>query len=376
MPGQRTIAVVTGSRADFGLLRSIMTAIRSNRRLRLRTIVAGAHLASGTWRDVIDAGFSIDRRLPMQRRGRTGRSADVEALGRGVRGAGEAFADLQPHVVLVLGDRIEAFAVACAAQVGGLHLAHVHGGDRAEGVADESMRHAVSKLAHLHFAATSQSCRRLVRMGESRQYVHLVGSPAVDGIENVVVDDDAPCFVVAQHPIDGSNAQERLWMKQTLTAVTAVLRDCGSDRWVLVAEPNVDPGSDGIRSAIRSHVDRPARKGRGSRFRCAHHPRDRFLSYLAGSRAIVGNSSAGLIEAAALRIPCVNVGPRQRGRQKPAHVIDCNYGLRTVQAAIRKAISTRARRHPYGDGNSGRRIADLLARVDLGKLSLRKRNTY
>jgi len=119
-----------------------------------------------------------------------------------------------------------------------------------------------------------------------------------------------------------------------------------------------------------------ARNGGRSTFRCGHHPRHRFLSYLAGSSAIVGNSSAGLIEAVALRIPSVNIGPRQSGRQRPAGVVDCNYGSDAVRAAIRRAMSTRSRRHPYGDGHAGHRIADLLARVDLHKLSLRKRNTY
>ena len=376
MPQKKTIAVVTGSRADFGLLEPVMSAIHDHRGLTLKTIVAGAHLASGTWRDVVESGFRIDRRLPMQRRGRTGRQEDVDALGRGVRGAGEAFRILQPQVVLVLGDRIEALAAACAAQVGGFHLAHVHGGDRAEGVADESMRHAVSKLAHLHFAATAQSRTRLLRMGEIPRQVHCVGSPAVDGLDAVKADSDPPCLVVAQHPIGDTNTQERRWMQQTLNAVTAVQKTRGTGRWVLLVEPNLDPGSDGIRSAIQIHLDRMAHNGGRAGFCCAHHRRHRFLSFLAGADAIVGNSSAGLIEAAALRTPCVNVGPRQSGRQKPSRVVDCDYGVRPVQGAIRRAIATRRSGHPYGDGHAGRRIADVLDRVDLRALGLRKRNTY
>ena len=368
MASQRTIAVVTGSRSEFGLLAPVMRAIgerqsgnsKAKRKLRLRTVVTGTHLTAGTWRDVRDAGFRIDAKVPMQRRSAVGRDADVAAMGRGVIGLGKAFAALKPDVVLVLGDRIEALAGACAASVGGIHLAHIHGGDRACGVADEAMRHAISKLAHLHFAATANSRKRLLRMGELPATVFNVGSPSADGLRDIEPAGEGPELIVMQHPIGASDADERRWMLDTLRATDSFDR--------LVLGPNGDPGSRGIRSALRA-----------SRCQMVDHlPRDRFLSLLAGAKMIVGNSSAGLIEAAVLKRPCVNVGPRQAGREKPASVVDCDYGQRAVRAAIRQALSLdlRRSRHPYGDGHAGQRIADVLASLDTSSVSIRKHNAY
>jgi len=357
---KRTVAVVTGTRAEFGLLAPVIRAILDRPELRLRLAVCGMHLASGTWRDVPAAGFRIDARVPMQRSGATGRAADVAALSRGVAGFGKLFAKWKPDVVLVLGDRIEALAAASAAAVGGFRLAHVHGGDRAEGVADEAMRHAISKLAHVHFPATAQSRRRLIRMGEDAEHVFRAGSPAVDGLRDVVPADDAPQAIVLQHPIGAEDGQERTWMRQTLEATRSFER--------LVLAPNADPGTKGVRAALRAEKIKAVE----------HLPRDRFLGLLAGADVIVGNSSAGLIEAAVLRTPCVNVGPRQAGREKPANVLDCDYGTRTVRAAIDAALGRPPSRlrHPYGAGDAGRRIAECLATVPWDASDLRKRNAY
>jgi UDP-hydrolysing UDP-N-acetyl-D-glucosamine 2-epimerase len=354
----RTIAVVTGSRAEFGLLEPVMRAIEARRGLRLRVVVAGLHLARGTWRGVRDAGFGIDARVRMQRAGESGRAADVAALGRGIAGFGRAFERMRPDCVVVLGDRIEVLAAASAASVGGVRVAHLHGGDRAEGVADEAMRHAVSKLAHLHFAATSLSRKRLVRMGEDPERVFNVGSPAADGLRDVVAADDAPDVIVLQHPVGATDANEARWMRATLKATR--------DQRRLLMAPNGDPGCAGVRRALRG-IDT-----------VEHLPRARWLSLLAGAKVIVGNSSAGLIEAAVLRTPSVNIGPRQNGREKPANVIDCDYGERAVRSAIKRAmkLDLRRMRHPYGDGRAGQRVAELLAGIDLRSVGLRKRNAY
>jgi len=367
----RNIAVVTGSRADFGLLAPVMHALAQRPELCLRTVVTGVHLVRGTWQDVAGTGLKIDARVPMQVRGRTGRSADVAALGRGVGGLGKAFSRLRPDVVVVLGDRIEALAAACAASVGGIHLAHIHGGDRAQGVADEAMRHAVSKLAHLHFAATAASRRRLIRMGEDRQVVFNVGSPAVAGLKDVVEADDAAIsklgldparsyVVVMQHPAGGTRQQEQ-------DAMAAVLD--GSRRWQrLVMAPNDDPGRQGVLDALRAAGVRPVK----------HLERSKFLAVLKRARALVGNSSAGLIEAAVLRTPVVNAGHRQAGRQKPGNVFDSPATASAVRVTLRTALAADLRRlrHPYGNGRTALRIARILAELDLAVIPRSKRNTY
>lgn len=361
MAGRRkTIAVVTGSRAEFGLLKSTMLAIKAHPSLRLCVVVAGSHFVQGSWRDIRDAGLPIDAKVRVQTKGRSGRTADVEALGRGLTGFGRAYASLKPDVVLMLGDRMEVLAAASAATVGGFRVAHVHGGDRAEGLADEAIRHAVSKLAQIHFAATALSRKRLIRMGEHQGKVYNVGSPAVDGVGDVEPAVDAPEVIVLQHPVGSDDATEARWVRDTLRATEKYDR--------LVLTPNLDAGSAGIRKAIRAAKVQPIE----------HMPRQRFLSLLKGAQAIVGNSSAGLIEAAVMRVPCVNVGPRQNGRQKPASVIDCGYGHEQITRALNKAmkLDLRRMRHPYGNGRTGQAIADILARTSLTDIPLRKQNTY
>jgi len=356
----RSIAVVTGSRADFGLLQPVMRAIDGHRRLQLQTVVTGAHLATGTWCDVRHAGFKIMAKVLMQRPNATGRAADAAALGKGIIGLGRALVALDPHIVLVLGDRIEALAAACAASVGGIHLAHIHGGDRGQGVADESMRHAISKLAHLHFPATNQSKKRLIRMGEAPNTVYNLGSPAADELGQVTPATDAPELIILQHPIGGTYKQEFRWMHQTLLATAKFNR--------LVLAPNLDPGSDGVRAALSQSPVKVI----------DHLSRDQFLARLARARAIVGNSSAGLIEAAVLKRACVNIGPRQDGREKPRNVIDCHYGQRPVRAAVQQALKLNltSMRHPYGQGNTGQQIADQLAKIDLSRVPIYKQNAY
>ncbi len=361
MPGKhKTIAVVTGSRAESGLLLSTMHAIKAHPKLNLRIIVAGSHMVQGSWRDIEAAGVTISAKVRMQTKGKTGRSADTESLGRGVTGFGSAFARLRPDFVVVLGDRIEVLAAACAAATGGYRLAHIHGGDRAEGVADEAIRHAVSKLANLHFPATTQSMKRLIRMGEALGLIHKAGSPAVDGLGEIEPAEDAPELIVMQHPVGETDATEASRMRATLLATRGY--KC------LVMMPNLDPGNEGIRRAIRSSKVKPIE----------HLPRDRFLSLLKGARIIVGNTSAGLIEAAAMRVPCVNIGPRQGGREKPGNVVDCAYGKDSVTRAINKALKLdlRRMRHPYGDGQAGKHIANLLAKLGPQAVPLHKHNAY
>lgn len=359
-PTPRTIAVVTGTRAEAGLLQSVMRAIDDHPALTLRCVVAGMHLVNATHRDL---AFPIAAEVKMQQRDRVGRQHDATAFGRGVQGFARAFATLAPDVVVVLGDRIEAFAAASSASVGGYLVAHLHGGDRAEGVADEAMRHAISKLAHLHFPATVQSRRRLIRMGEAPALIFNHGSPAVDGLHTIAAADDTSGggrVIVMQHPIGDDDETERQHMRATLDATACFNR--------LILAPNHDPGRDGITQALRDAgvevID--------------HLPRHVFVAQLKAAQLIVGNSSAGLIEAAVCKTPTVNLGPRQGGRETPNSVVSCDYGNRAVSAAIRQALTLDRKtfRHPYGRGDTGQRIAATLATLPLPPELLRKRNAY
>jgi UDP-hydrolysing UDP-N-acetyl-D-glucosamine 2-epimerase len=397
-PSRRRVAVVTGTRAEFGLLRPVMFAVHARPDLELCVIAAGSHLVlpAESFRDV-KRDFAIADSVPMQLAGRTTRADDAEALGRGVSRFTRSFVHLVPDWVVVLGDRIEAFAAAAAASVGGWSLAHIHGGDRAEGVADEAMRHAITKLAHVHFAATPMSCERIIGMGEKPETVHVVGSPAIDDLAAMPPLDDAefealgsPSIVVLLHPLGREVAFEERVASAVLAATAGVT---GHER-VLILQPNLDPGREGVMRAIAAHTrEHGEKEGPGIQVR-SHLPRAAFVGLLrrlaladgeqgAEGGVLIGNSSAGLIESAAIGVPVVDIGPRQSGRERCKNVVRASETTESVATAIRQARMLRpslARgmmQHPYGDGTTGVRIARILSEIDPhDPLLRRKRCTY
>jgi UDP-hydrolysing UDP-N-acetyl-D-glucosamine 2-epimerase len=374
-PAPRRVAVVTGSRAEFGLLKPVMRAVQAHPRLELLVIAAGSHLIAPaeTFRDV-KAAFPVADSIPMQVAGRTTRTDDAEALGRGVARFARSFDRLRPDWIVVLGDRIEAFAGAAAASIGGWAVAHLHGGDRAEGIADEAMRHAITKLAHLHLPATERSAGRIIAMGERPAHVIPVGSPAIDGLGSITPLTDgefqslhAPDVLVLFHPVGRPPEQEE-------HAAAEILGALRGER-VVAFHPNFDPGREGIMRAIEAAGVRAL----------SHVPRETFvalLKRLASSPrgAIVGNSSAALIECAALGLPAVDVGPRQAGRERASNVVHTRSETReSISAALgaARALPRASIQHPYGDGQSGGRVAAALARIDPHNVAvLRKRCAY
>lgn len=373
---RRRIAVVTGTRADFGLLVPVVEAIRDRSDCELLVIAAGAHLVQPglTFREV-KAKFDVADSIPMQTAGRVGRWHDVESLGKGISRFGRSFERIRPDWVVVLGDRIEAFAAASAASVGGLALAHIHGGDRAEGVADEAMRHAITKLAHLHLPATETSAERIRKMGEPGNAVEVVGSPAIDGLDAIQVMDDAayqelgsPKFVVLMHPTGRVDEIEEHGTNELLAAL--------GDAPMLALHPNFDPGRDGV---MRALLD-----AQGSVRVRDHLERSVFVSLLkrvaAEGGALVGNSSAGLIEAAAIGCLSVDIGDRQGGRERAAGWTEwAHEDAESVREAVQVVTDVGRSRgdHPFGDGQAGVRIARVLAERDphVGGLT-RKRCVY
>ncbi len=374
----RRVAVVTGTRAEFGLLTPVMRAIDAHPNLELLTFVSGTHLLPPAYtRTEVEARFRIDAEIPMQREGETGRLADAATLGRGVEGVARAIRDTRPDWVIVLGDRIEALAGAAAASVAGVLVGHVHGGDRAEGIADEAIRHAITKLAHLHFPATRASAERIEKMGEDAWRIHTVGSPAIDGLADVAPLDDetfgslgSPRAVLLMHPEDDDP-------HDNFAAASNLLR-CLAERFgehVLCLHPNFDAGREGVLDAIEAGADRY-----GVRVR-EHLERTLFVALLrrlaGGGGILAGNSSAGLIEAAALRLPALDVGRRQSGRERPGNVVHCA-GPDDPGPALDAALEMdrNAIIHPYGDGRAGQRIANLVSETTDRARLLRKRCTY
>lgn len=366
MSRRRRILVVTGTRAEFGLLRPVIDALRSRPGIETLVAVTGTHLigAEPTEGEVAAHG-PIAARYPMQREGETGRAADAAAFARGAAGAAETIARLDPDGVIVLGDRIEAFAAASAAAIAGVRVVHLHGGDRAEGIADESMRHAISKLAHLHAVATESSAERLRRMGEDAHRIEVVGSPAIDGLAAIAPLDDAryaelgrPEIVVLLHPTGRDAAVEE-------RDAALLLAACAARGRILALEPNHDPGREGIVAAIKASGVRSI----------AHLERSRWIALLRRVRLLAGNSSAGLIEAAALRLRVLDIGSRQRGRERGGNVLHAETPTADAVGAA-WAMADPPESHPYGDGRAGERTAALIDSGRFEAAAVAKRNAY
>ncbi|MCH7596877.1 MAG: UDP-N-acetylglucosamine 2-epimerase (hydrolyzing), partial [Planctomycetes bacterium] len=287
----RRVAVITGTRAEYGLLRSTIEAVRRRKSLKLQLVATGMHLLKKfghTVDQVRRDGWHVDARIKMQS-GDDDPLDQAAGLARGVSGIAKFLEDARTDVVVVLGDRIEALAGALACVTTGRVLAHIHGGDVARGDFDEGLRHAITKLAHLHFAATRQARRRIVRMGEREANVHFVGAPGLDGLAELVrrsrkSRDSSGRLLIVQHPCGRSAVAE----KRVMNALIRAVKNTGRPHTILY--PNSDRGHSGIIEAIIAHRRRSA----NGMVRVEKHlPRDQYLRCLIDADALVGNSSSG-----------------------------------------------------------------------------------
>lgn len=378
----RRIGVVTVARSDYGHLLPVLTAIDATPGLELRLFVAGAHLAArfgATAESVARDGWPIAASIDCTESSDTP-AAIARSLGRAVAGFAEALAGALPDVLVVLGDRYEMLAAALAALPLGVPVAHLHGGEVTEAVIDEQIRHALTKLAHLHFAATPEYARRIVQMGEESWRVHCTGAPGLDRFheltylsraelaQRVGVPLRRPTLLVTFHPVTLDLASTERQLDELLAALGSVDGD------LVMTYPGADAGSD----RIIARVSRFAEGRAGARLVPALGD-DVYASMLREADAIVGNSSSGIIEAASFALPAVNVGDRQRGRVRAANVIDVGPGRDEIAAGIRRALSPEFRaglaglQNPYGDGHAAPRIVKVLADVTLGTRLITKR---
>lgn len=367
MRRKRRICVVTGTRAEYGLLRSTMAAVRDHPRLELQLAVTGMHLLRRfgmTADDVLRDGWTIDARVQMQK-GDDSAADQALGLSRGVAGLARFFAKSKPDVVVVLGDRVEALAGALAGATTGRLVAHIHGGDIAPGDFDNSIRDAITKLTHVHFAATRTAARRILSLGEDSHRVHVVGAPGLDELLPFVRAarknrERHRYALILQHPCGRSAAVERKTMSAILRAVQAT----GLQQTILY--PNSDRGHSGILQAIHSHH----RSSRDGSVRVIPSlPREEYLRQLSAADVLVGNSSSGIIEAATAGTPAVNVGDRQAGRERSGrHVFEARESVVSVRAAIRRALRSRpdpGKPTAYGTGKAGQLIVKNLSTVRL-----------
>ena len=384
MPLKRTpprrICFVTGTRAEFGLMSSTLRAIQAIDAVQLQLVVTGMHLHpkhGQSIRQIQNEGWKVDAVVPWEAVANTPAMVASEA-GRAMAGLAEVLDRLDSEIVLVVGDRAEAFAAASAGHIGGRIVAHVHGGDRALGQVDDSLRHAITKLAHLHFPATAQSAERIRKLGEDRWRVHRVGSPGIDGIIQSATPRalmfkrygwvSGSFALVVLHPTEADDLLEEHRAKMLLRAIRVA-----RIKSIVAVAPNNDPGSTGILRCWEN-------SDMGLQFH-RDLPRADFLGLLRDTAVLIGNSSSGIIEAASFGTPVIDVGDRQKGRERGPNVRNVPFQIGSLQKAI-SAVWNRGvpARFPgsnvYGDGATGEKIANILARVTLDDRLRRKLIAY
>ncbi len=370
----RKIVIVTGTRAEYGILKLLIQKIKAEQQLDYGLIVAGAHLSPEyglTVQEIEADGFPIEARIDMLLSGDT-TAAMGKGLGIGIYGITQAIERLSPDVVLVLGDRVEVFAGAIAGLFCGSVVGHIHGGEVTQGGLDEYMRHAVTKLSHLHFAATEKSRERIIRMGESPDFVFRVGTPGLDALLQYPSLSDSELsqrmgiqipdhFVLAvQHPVSTHPETAADEMKQTLSALKEISLP------VILFYPNSDAGGREMAGVIRDYEPEEWLHT------FVNVPRLVYCNLLRRGDVLVGNTSSGIIDAPAYGTPVVNVGERQEGRERGDNVIDVPPQHEAIKQGIHtalydKAFIEKARKtsNPYGDGRSSERIVNLLKNIDL-----------
>ncbi len=350
----------------------VLRAIQAHPNLQLQLIATGMHLDPKHGKSLAlirQEGWKVDRTIPW--RPGASRVQVARATGEAVASLAMAFEAMKTDVVIVVGDRVEAFAAASAGAISGRTVAHVHGGDRALGQLDDLLRHAITKLAHVHFPATRSSAERLRRLGEDRWRIHMVGSPGIDGVTEAAAGrsvlrkryglSNELFALLLLHPTSADERLEEARAKQLVDAS----RSAGLRR-VFIIGPNNDPGSGGILRAWSRVTREPEVVFQPD------IPRSDFLGLLRDTGCLIGNSSSGIIEAASFGTPVLDVGDRQRGRERNRGVMhvpfDANAIRRAVKAIWRGGRPRRfARRNLYGRGRAGATIAAVLASIQAGE---------
>ncbi|MBC3242148.1 UDP-N-acetylglucosamine 2-epimerase (hydrolyzing) [Pseudomonas lurida] len=373
----RKVAVFTGTRAEYGLLYWLMAEIRQDPSLELQIIVGGMHLSpefGETWRLLDSDGFGIDAKVEMLLSSDTSVGV-AKSMGLGAIGFADALDRLRPDVLVVLGDRFEALSIAQVALVMRIPVAHLHGGELTEGAYDDGIRHALTKMAYLHFVAAPQYQARVIQMGEAPERVFNVGAVGLDHLkrtplmsleelrESLSFALHQPFLLVTYHPVTMADEDP----EQSFVAVLEAL-DRFPDYQVIVTYPNADNGGRVIIPLLEAFAAKQPNRvlaipSLGFR---------RYLSVVNLAAAVVGNSSSGIIEVPSFGVPTVNIGVRQAGRLCADSILHCAATTGAVTRALTAALAEefvaacKLTVNPYGEGDSARSIVDVLKTFDLG----------
>lgn len=378
----RKVCVVTTSRSDYDLLKGLLSGIRDSDSLVLQLVVSGMHLSpefGSTWRAIEDDGFEISRRVEMLLSSDTGVGV-AKAIGVGIIGFADVLDELEPEILVLLGDRFELLAVACAALVMRVPIAHIHGGETTEGAFDEAVRHSITKMSHLHFVAAEPYRARVIQMGEDPDCVFTVGGLGVDAIsrtmlltrpqieERLGIKFHSRNLLITFHPITLDATSSVSQFAELLAALGEM-----DETTLLFTMPNADTEGRQLASMVADFTNRH----RGAHaFESLGDPL--YLSCMNEVDAVVGNSSSGLLEAPALGTATVNIGSRQQGRLMAPSVVSCAPDRQAIKAAIARVCSPRFKDslssvcNPFGTGGATESIISALEDASLAGIIMKR----
>lgn len=366
----RKICVITGTRADYGLLRWVMQGIKDDSDLILQVIATGMHLSPEfglTFREIEKDGFQIDRKVEMLTSSDTAVGI-AKSMGLGMISFADALNELKPDLILVLGDRFEIFAAVSAALVARIPVAHLHGGETTEGAFDEALRHSITKMAHLHFVAAQEYFQRVIQLGEQPEKVFLVGGLGIDNIKRLKLLNRAELeesidfklghknLLITFHPVTLENSTATEQMAELLEVLAEL-----EDTHLIFTMPNADNDGRALIKMVHQFV--------------ALHPNARaytslgqlrYLSCIAQVDGVIGNSSSGLTEVPTFKKGTINIGDRQRGRLQAASVINCEPTRKSIQAAMKMLYAEdfqatlKQIQNPYGDGGASEQVIQII----------------
>ena len=371
----KKICVVSSSRADYGLLRHLMREIEASDKLNLKFVVSGSHLSQldgMTIEEIETDGFKIDAKVGIFEREKNDKSEISKRISNGIEKFGNIYETLKPDFVLLLGDRYEIFSAAISATIAQLPIIHLHGGEVTKGAFDDSFRHSISKMAHIHFAAADNYRKRLIQLGESPENVFCFGGLGVDAIKKVNILSkkrlseklnirlNRTSFLVTYHPVTLEKDYGLSGLNNLLNAL-----NCFPDSTICFTLPNADTNSSLITKGIKNFLETHSNS-----FLFSSMGQDKYYSCLKHFSAVIGNSSSGLLEAPSFKIPTINIGKRQDGRLKATSVIDCEAQEDDILNAINLALSPtfsqllKTATNPYGKGGAAKKIVSVLEKIE------------
>ena len=379
----RQIAVLTVGRSDFGRYLPVLRSLDKKKDVKLRLIASGAHFSSefgNTISEIKDSGLRWEPGYHEALASDEPKNVGL-AIGRGTAYLTNLFANNRPDLVVVLGDRFEMLSGANAAMGFNIPVVHIHGGAVTEGAIDELTRHALTKMSHVHMVSCEPYAQRVRQMGEEDWRIHVTGAPGLDNLldigsmavdslsAEVELDISRPSILACYHPVTVEPGQAGSQVANMLSAIETI------GLQVILTYPNIDPGHRPIVEAIEEFASRDPKH----RVLLKNAGHEIFSSLLRNVDALIGNSSSGIVEAASFKLPVVNIGTRQDGKVRAKNVIDVNYNLDDIESGLSQALSFKFKNslsdliNPYGDGNAGPRIANIIASQALDARLLRKK---